>query len=349
MVKSRDQARAGAGAPGAPPLFSIVIPAYNAAETLGECLASIFASTFSGFEVIVVDDASSDGSAACARSFPVTLVSLPVNQGPSLARNSGAERARGRFLLFTDADCLFEKELLDRARRRIEEGGATLFGGTYDPRSAEGNFYGDFQALYDFYHETKEPDANYLAAHLLVIEKDLFRRVGGFHRGEFVGRDAGCEDLDLSYRLKSLGCRLPVYPELRVKHYFGFGLYASLRNAAKKSYLWAQFLLAEKLLFSDAGVGSTELKANAALAILLLCGAGAGLAGRAWGWAAAGGLFALMLAINRRFLLFVARERNFLFALRAAVYLLVPYALSVGAGGFLLLCQVPFRRRLRRK
>ncbi len=348
-MKSRDQGEGGTRAPAVRPLFSIVIPVYNAAETLPECLASIYASTFADFEVIVVDDASSDGSAAVARSSPAALVSLPVNQGPSLARNAGAERARGRFLLFTDADCLFEKDLLDRARRRIEEEGAALFGGTYDPRSAEGNFYGDFQALYDFYHETKDPCANYLAAHLLVIEMDLFRRVGGFHRGEFVGRDAGCEDLDLSYRLKRLGCRLSVYPELRVKHYFGFGLFASLRNAAKKSYLWAQFLLAEKLLFSDAGVGSTELKANAALALLLLFGAGAGLAGRAGGWAAAAGLFVLMLAINRRFLLFALRQRGALFALQTALYLLVPYALSVGAGGFLLLCQVPFRRRLWRK
>ena len=73
------------------PKISIIIPTYNAARTLGECLRAAFASQYPDFEVIVVDDGSRDDSAAVAAGFPCRLVRLEQER----RRSAGQERRRG--------------------------------------------------------------------------------------------------------------------------------------------------------------------------------------------------------------------------------------------------------------
>lgn len=91
-----------------PPAVSVVIPAYNAAAHLGECLDSVQAQEGKfTLEVIVVDDGSCDATAAVARrQGGVRLVSQP-NSGPSAARNAGIAVAQGEFIAFLDADDLW--------------------------------------------------------------------------------------------------------------------------------------------------------------------------------------------------------------------------------------------------
>ena len=86
------------------PTVSVVIPNYNYEKTLRACLESVYAQTHRPFEVIVVDDASTDRSRDIARRFPCTLIEQPVNRGVSAARNAGAALARGEILFFLDSD-----------------------------------------------------------------------------------------------------------------------------------------------------------------------------------------------------------------------------------------------------
>lgn len=91
-----------------PPRLSVVVPVYNAEEYLAECLDSILSQEFSDLEIVVVDDGSTDASAAVAQEYAlrhahVTFVSS-VNQGPGLARNLGVQHCRGEYLAFADAD-----------------------------------------------------------------------------------------------------------------------------------------------------------------------------------------------------------------------------------------------------
>lgn len=83
---------------------SVVIPNYNKSRTLRACLAAVYAQTYPVAEVVVVDDASTDGSRDIIREFPCRLVELPGNQGPSAARNAGAAAARSPLLFFVDSD-----------------------------------------------------------------------------------------------------------------------------------------------------------------------------------------------------------------------------------------------------
>ena len=92
------------------PLVTVVVPAFNAAATIEPTIRSILAQTLSDLEVIVVDDGSHDDTVGVVRRIeaqcPVKLVQRE-NGGPSAARNSGLEVARGRFVSVLDSDDLW--------------------------------------------------------------------------------------------------------------------------------------------------------------------------------------------------------------------------------------------------
>ena len=87
------------------PLVSAVIPVYNGERFLRESLESVFAQTYPSLEVVVVDDGSTDGSAALIDSYGTRLIAVhQENQGVGGARNTGMTRAGGRFVAFCDQD-----------------------------------------------------------------------------------------------------------------------------------------------------------------------------------------------------------------------------------------------------
>ena len=82
--------------------ISIIIPVYNSAQTLRECLGAIFNSDVKNFEVIVVSDNSPDNSVEITKEYPCEVVELSKNDGPANARNQGAKVATGDILFFVD-------------------------------------------------------------------------------------------------------------------------------------------------------------------------------------------------------------------------------------------------------
>src|SRR3989344_748327 len=95
-------------------LFSVIIPTYNRKREILKCLKSIYNQDFPSdkFEIIVVDDASTDGTHKLLLKEDVTILRLKERSGPSVARNFGASKARGKYLAFTDSDCLVPKNWL---------------------------------------------------------------------------------------------------------------------------------------------------------------------------------------------------------------------------------------------
>lgn len=112
-------------------LISVVVPVYNAGPYLRQCLDSIAAQTYSHMEVILVDDASTDGSGQLCKEYAerderFQYVRFPANRGPSAARNEGVGRAAGAFLSFVDADDYVEPDLLEKLYRSLTESGADI-------------------------------------------------------------------------------------------------------------------------------------------------------------------------------------------------------------------------------
>lgn len=114
------------------PLVSVVVPVYNDARTIDLCLESIAAQDYQPIEVIVVDDASTDGSAAIAARHPCKLVSAVANGGPGASRNLGVQHASGEIVFFIDADSTMYPDAVSTAVRLLREGGHGAVFGVHD-------------------------------------------------------------------------------------------------------------------------------------------------------------------------------------------------------------------------
>lgn len=105
------------------PTASIVIPAYNAAETIADTLTSIFAQDFTDYEIIVVDDGSTDNTLAVLKQFddPRLRIVQQKNRGLAGAHNTGIHESRGPFVAFCDADDLWVPEKLGRHIEHLQD------------------------------------------------------------------------------------------------------------------------------------------------------------------------------------------------------------------------------------
>jgi glycosyltransferase involved in cell wall biosynthesis len=212
--------------PGQPPLLlSVIIPARNEEQSLPACLESLLAQSEPGFalgaewELIVVDDQSSDrtreiAAAAATKQSGVTLLDAPpLSPGPNSGFTgktnacwAGAQSARGRLLLFTDADTIHEPGSLSRARHELEKYNVSLL--SYSPRQLVSGFWQRalmplvFAELSTTYPMKKVNDpASRLAAangQFLLVAGEAYFAVGG-HRG--VGPHV-LEDVALAYNIK---------------------------------------------------------------------------------------------------------------------------------------------------
>jgi GT2 family glycosyltransferase len=206
-------------------LVSIIIPAYNAAGALEQCLRACLAQTYADIEVLLVDDGSSDATPRIAQTFPVHYIRQP-NRGPAAARNRGAAEARGDILAFTDADCVPERDWLERLVAAFEKG-VDAVGGTYaiaNPESALARMIHEEIAAR---HARLGREVDFLGSFNMAYRKEVFQAVGGFDESFTM---ASGEDNDLAYRLRQRGCRLRFVADARVAHFHPTRLAAYLRT-----------------------------------------------------------------------------------------------------------------------
>ncbi len=103
------------------PRISVIIPCYNNKPYIRECLNSVLSQTFSDYEVIVVDDGSTDGTGEIIQNYlPRVRYLRQSNQGPAAARNAGIEAASGEYIAFQDADDLWYPEKLEMQLKFME-------------------------------------------------------------------------------------------------------------------------------------------------------------------------------------------------------------------------------------
>jgi glycosyltransferase involved in cell wall biosynthesis len=196
----------------APPV-SVVIPAYNRAATIAAAIESVLRQTYSDFELVVVDDGSTDGTLAAAeavRDPRVRLVAAPRNLGAAGARNLGVEEARGAWVAFQDSDDEWLPRKLEKQMARLAGGahlgaycGLLTLGGLED-RPGE-----RIRLRYVPDPSVVPADGSILPALLrgnavstqtLVVRRDLFRELGGFDAGT-----TPIEDWDFVLRLAARG------------------------------------------------------------------------------------------------------------------------------------------------
>lgn len=199
------------------PRLTVVIPAYNAAGTLADALDALDRQTVGRdrFAVIVVDDGSTDATAAVAARHGAQVIRQP-NAGPAAARNAGARAADCDILVFTDADCAPAPDFLAQILVPFADPAVAGVQGAY--RTAQTSLVARFAQLEfeDRYaYVARRPTIDLVATYAAGYRKTVFDAAGGFDTS-FCRADN--EDTELSYRLSAAGHRLVFAPAAIVYH-----------------------------------------------------------------------------------------------------------------------------------
>lgn len=228
--------------------LSIIIVSFNTKEILRDCLRSIIEHKpqKNSFEIIVVDNASFDGSSDMVENdFPeIILIKNQENYGFSKANNIGVKKSEGEYVLFLNSDTLIKENvfdtMIDFMKNHVDAGAATckvvLPGGAIDDASHRGfptpwNAFSHFSGLSKVFPKTKIFGGYSLGWHDLSITHEIDALAGAFM---FVRRIAGekaewwdedffwyGEDLDFCYRLKRNGWKIYYVPTVSILHYKG--------------------------------------------------------------------------------------------------------------------------------
>ena len=264
------------------PLLSVVVPAYNAAATIGDCVAALRRQTYDGpYELIVVDDGSTDGTAALARAAGATVLSAPHGHAAA-ARNVGLRAARGPLICFTDADCAPHPDWLSQICRPFDDPDVIGCKGTYAPRQRQlvARFVQlEYEDKYD--HLRPQPTIDFIDTYSCAYRRAVLLANGGFdERIQYV------EDQELSFRLAARGYKMVFQEEAVVDHHHSATLRAYLRKKANIGF-WKMRIIRR---FPDRAVRDSHtpqvIKVQMALAGLLLMALAAGVVGLAIGWTA---------------------------------------------------------------
>jgi cellulose synthase/poly-beta-1,6-N-acetylglucosamine synthase-like glycosyltransferase len=197
LVRDGDSATAVAS-----PLFSVIVPFLNEEEWLPTCMAALRAQSIDpGFvEWILIDNGSTDRSADIVRAEPrATLLAEPLRD-PYIARNRGILAARGRYIVFLDADCLADPDWLEAIQRELTETDAAILLGYLaypSPRSLALQLHEEYEdAKLRQVLESEPSECWFGHAGNMVVRADVFKEIGLFEAMPVVG------DTEIIHRLR---------------------------------------------------------------------------------------------------------------------------------------------------
>ncbi|HHE39977.1 MAG TPA: glycosyltransferase [Candidatus Cloacimonetes bacterium] len=205
------------------PFISIIVPAYNRAEEIHEFLTSFEKQTKNNFEVIVVDDGSTDNTKAIAKNHEQRLnlrYFLQQNNGPGAARNLGMENANGDIFVFIDSDCTVPENYIENLSRHLESKDFDAFGG---PDTSHKDFSPFLKAVN--YSMTsfigtggtrgskgKQLAKYYPRSFNMGITKEVFKKIGGMNSLRHG------QDMEFSNRIYNAGFKIVYFDDLKVYH-----------------------------------------------------------------------------------------------------------------------------------
>lgn len=190
--------------------FSVIIPCHNEGSHLKQCLYSLKKQDYpkSQFEIIIVDNGSTDLSPQIAQQYGDHVLYLPdVKVGA--VRNAGADIASGKHLVFIDADCTLDAQWLNRANVLVSKSPNVVFGG--------GILLPENANWIERHWLLEGPEGNTLPSELIgcsiIIKSKIFKSIQGFD----INKSSG-EDTDISNRLREKGVTINLTRKLNVTH-----------------------------------------------------------------------------------------------------------------------------------
>lgn len=210
-----------------PPRVTVITPIYNNAKMIGECLESLLPQDYPDYEVIVVDDGSTDNTPEVVRRYPVKLITNP-HLGISAARNAAIKKAEGDIIITMDSDLKVPGDLISRMVKELlseEKRGVVM--SWWDISNPDNLVASLIFRGYEFYID-KLDEPNFFWGYCFAIKKKIFNEVGYFDESLPL-----VEDVDLAYRLVYAGYTIKILKDVRVRHYFRDNLFKHLQRHFK--------------------------------------------------------------------------------------------------------------------
>ncbi|MCK5115959.1 MAG: glycosyltransferase family 2 protein [Candidatus Aegiribacteria sp.] len=208
----------------------MVIPAYNAEATLVRCLDSLSKQTVKPFQIILVDDCSTDRTASIASEAGLEILSPPARGGPAIARNAGAEKAEGDIILFLDSDVVVPPDLVERISEGFNADSSTVAVQTvYSPHCPAEDMVSRYQNFY-YYHSLTSIKGNSTATFATwcaAIKRETFIDIGGFNTSI---PEPTVEDEELGYEIADRGQKIVLERNIRVTHLASYTISQFIRR-----------------------------------------------------------------------------------------------------------------------
>lgn len=200
------------------PMLSVVVPVYNGTEQLQQCLTALARSHYDSFEVLVVDDGSTEPVAPVVTAHGYRYLRLVGPGGPARARNHGAAHATGQYLVFIDADvCVHQDTLWRFAQRFTADPTLEAVIGSYDDTPAASNFLSQYKNLFHHYvHQAGDGAVRTFWSGCGAIRRELFLKFGGFDAQRY--RRPAIEDIELGTWVSAAGHRIVLDRQIKATH-----------------------------------------------------------------------------------------------------------------------------------
>jgi glycosyltransferase involved in cell wall biosynthesis len=315
--RARDDADRVASAP----VATVVVPAWNAEKTLSLCLDSIFASQGISYEVILVNDASTDRTEEIALGYPCRVISLESNIMAANCRNLAVKHARGEVLVFFDADEVMRPDTVRRYAETLQahpEIDAVV--GSLAPDTPMPGFFSKFKNLQHHHvHQMANPEGATLDSGRTAIRRHVFEECGGFEPA-FAG--ASIEDIALGYKLRRRGHRIRFQPDIQVTHLKSYTFTKMMMSdILHRAIPWTGLMIRERIWRSDLNTKGSNI-ASVALSWLIPLALTLGLP---WGALVSAAALATIWLLNARFLAVCLRQFGTGFLVRSLLFLPVMY------------------------
>ena len=234
----------------AKPYFSVIIPVYNRIDEVNDLLASLSRQTCKDFEVMIVEDGSTERCDSVVEKYADKIVVhfyYKSNEGRSIARNYGIERASGEYFVFFDSDCVIPEQYFEVLKQQLVKEPVDCFGG---PDAASQDF-NDVQKAISF-SMTAFLTTGGIRGGKVQLEKftprsfnmgysrAVWEKVGGF-------REMFSEDIDMSTRIRKAGFKIRLIREAFVYH----KRRNTMRSFARQTYVFGMSRITLKLLYPD--------------------------------------------------------------------------------------------------
>ena len=310
---------------GAKPRLTVIVPVYNMRFDLIKCLDALERSHMRDFQLIIVDDHSSDGSEELARPRCDHFIRQKRNSGQAAARNLGAQFAQADLLFFLDADVLVEPDTLDRVLE-VFEGEPEISAAfcSYQQDTPAQNFVSQYKnILHHYTHQISNREAATFCGGFGAIRREVFVEMDGFDEDY-----RAMEDVELGYRLHQAGHRILLCPWIQLTHTKRYTLSGLVKTDLKQRAIpWTRVMLERRIFRRDLNTRGNNIVS--VMVVFLMVVAPFLTAILSWSLLAVeAGLLLLLVLLNKHFLLFLRRLRGTLFSIRAVPMIWLQYCYS---------------------